>query len=670
MKAHLERTPAPLRSLRRDVPVELARVVERMMAKDPAARYQTPAEVAAALERFVKPKTPSRKRWLGLAAALGFVAALIAGVIIYVQTDQGTITVETNDDKIAVMIEKAGGVKIIDKTNNREYLLRPGEYKLATGDYSIKVTEPLADLEFSTKEFKLARGGEIRVSATFVRKDLWFPGANVFDMAFTKDGASMVVACADHMVRVYDVKTQALRRTLKGHTATVYAVVYSRDEKELVSCSGEFNKDQTRGEIIIWDLATGTIRGRIKGPPGGVCWVIYSPDEKNLYSCGADGIIRMWDVTTLRQIKMAAGDNASVRRILFTPDGNLLASAGMDGTVRFRRPDTLEEIRQITAHPNGVGTLAFSPNGKYLVTASRAGALPTPGEIKVWDMVTYEEVRQIKGQTSKVLSLTVSPDNKLLATGGGFNTGFGEVMLFDLATGAVRGRFPYHKEWVECVVFSPDGTLLASGGGYSHALRGEIHLWDVKRFPFPPGVEADTSYRGKPDRYPLPPTVVQAPVVSQDGPPNGGLYGGKPASYWLDQLQDANWKFRVEAVEALGSIAQKNKKLIPTLVAALSDKSESVGSAAVRAVAKVGPDAVPALLEVIKEKKSPTLQARAAEAIGHIGPPAKAAVPLLVQMLKSSDWGVRAFSDHRLGRHRARCEGGAAGDCGGLWQLP
>ena len=171
VKAHLERTPAPLRSLRRDVPVELARVVERMMAKDPAARYQTPAEVAGALGRFVKPRALRRKWRLGLAAALGFVAALVAGVIIYVQTDHGTITVETNDDKIAVMIEKAGGVKIIDKATSREYLLRPGPQAIPGGDYQIEVVEAAAaDLDFQTKEFKLRRGKEVRLTAKFVAK--------------------------------------------------------------------------------------------------------------------------------------------------------------------------------------------------------------------------------------------------------------------------------------------------------------------------------------------------------------------------------------------------------------------------------------------------------------------------------------------------------------------
>ena len=52
LMAHREKTPRPLAEIRADVPPELARVVERMMAKDPAQRFQTPDEVARALAPF------------------------------------------------------------------------------------------------------------------------------------------------------------------------------------------------------------------------------------------------------------------------------------------------------------------------------------------------------------------------------------------------------------------------------------------------------------------------------------------------------------------------------------------------------------------------------------------------------------------------------------------
>jgi serine/threonine protein kinase/Leucine-rich repeat (LRR) protein len=51
IKAHQTQAPRPLSELRPDVPVGLLAVVERMMAKDPVQRYQTPAGVAQALAR-------------------------------------------------------------------------------------------------------------------------------------------------------------------------------------------------------------------------------------------------------------------------------------------------------------------------------------------------------------------------------------------------------------------------------------------------------------------------------------------------------------------------------------------------------------------------------------------------------------------------------------------
>src|SRR5262249_50781339 len=46
---HQTTNPTPIRQLRPDVPAELAEVLERMMAKDPALRPQTPDEVCVAL---------------------------------------------------------------------------------------------------------------------------------------------------------------------------------------------------------------------------------------------------------------------------------------------------------------------------------------------------------------------------------------------------------------------------------------------------------------------------------------------------------------------------------------------------------------------------------------------------------------------------------------------
>jgi formylglycine-generating enzyme required for sulfatase activity/tRNA A-37 threonylcarbamoyl transferase component Bud32 len=70
--AHLEKEPPLLPELRPDVPAALWAVVARMLAKDPAQRYQKPAEVAQALAPFCK---PAGRATAGTAPAMACAAA-------------------------------------------------------------------------------------------------------------------------------------------------------------------------------------------------------------------------------------------------------------------------------------------------------------------------------------------------------------------------------------------------------------------------------------------------------------------------------------------------------------------------------------------------------------------------------------------------------------------
>jgi serine/threonine protein kinase len=55
LHGHAAQQPRPLTDLRPDLPAGLAAVLDRMLAKDPARRYQTPADVADALAPFAVP---------------------------------------------------------------------------------------------------------------------------------------------------------------------------------------------------------------------------------------------------------------------------------------------------------------------------------------------------------------------------------------------------------------------------------------------------------------------------------------------------------------------------------------------------------------------------------------------------------------------------------------
>src|SRR5581483_10945252 len=56
--AHSQDPPPDATAARPAVPAALSAVIRKLMAKDPAARFQTPAEVAAALAPFTRPAPP------------------------------------------------------------------------------------------------------------------------------------------------------------------------------------------------------------------------------------------------------------------------------------------------------------------------------------------------------------------------------------------------------------------------------------------------------------------------------------------------------------------------------------------------------------------------------------------------------------------------------------
>jgi len=108
------------------------------------------------------------------------------------------------------------------------------------------------------------------------------------------------------------------------------------------------------------------------------------------------------------------------------------------------------------------------------------------------------------------------------------------------------------------------------------------------------------------------------------------------------------------AAQALGDVGAEPKTAVPALSAVLKeeDKKELV-EAAVTSLGKMGPTAVPPLVDALKNKagaakkapkKGPVptdptafVRTKAAEALGNIGPGAKAAVPALIGALNDRD---------------------------------
>lgn len=175
IQGHLARTPTSLSNLREDVPPELSELVSRMMAKAPEQRFQTPNEVANALSQFLakqsspdasagRSRRPPIKR---IALACAALAAVLAGIF-YVQTNQGTLKIETPDKDVQVTISRATDSTGSDYTKVRVVDTKTGSniVRLPSGDYKVSLSETGNEYELSKKGFTLRRGEDVVVQVT------------------------------------------------------------------------------------------------------------------------------------------------------------------------------------------------------------------------------------------------------------------------------------------------------------------------------------------------------------------------------------------------------------------------------------------------------------------------------------------------------------------------
>ncbi|MCF3622376.1 WD40 repeat domain-containing protein [Planktothrix agardhii] len=247
------------------------------------------------------------------------------------------------------------------------------------------------------------------------------------------------------------------RNRLETHSSLVYSVSFSPDGKTLASGSGD-------NTIKLWDVTTGKEIHTLQGHSSVVSSVSFSPDGKTLASGSDDNTIKLWDVTTGKEIHTLQGHSSSVWSVSFSPDGKTLASGSDDKTIKLWDITTGKEIHTLQGHSSSVSSVSFSPDGKTLASGS------DDNTIKLWDVTTGKEIRTLQGHSSVVSSVSFSPDGKTLASGSEDNT----IKLWDVTTGKAIHTLQGHSSSVNSVSFSPDGKTLASGSE-----DNTIKLWDI-----------------------------------------------------------------------------------------------------------------------------------------------------------------------------------------------
>jgi hypothetical protein len=180
--AHDSLTPEPLAKLRPQVPEALSRVVQKMLAKDPAQRYPSPAKAAQALLPFVEQAEVQRafiwlppelrhmpamdgggRRWTAIMLAICLPIVVWLGVMLLVRTKAGTVEIELDDPKAEIRIDN----KPLDRTKIK--VRQQGQkhwlvIEAIQGEHQVKVTAPGCEVFSQNVTVRSGEASPLRVA--------------------------------------------------------------------------------------------------------------------------------------------------------------------------------------------------------------------------------------------------------------------------------------------------------------------------------------------------------------------------------------------------------------------------------------------------------------------------------------------------------------------------
>jgi eukaryotic-like serine/threonine-protein kinase len=382
----------PLRELNPDVPEWLTEMVDDLLAKKPADRYQSASDLAEVLEFH----------WAHMRNSLA--------------------------ELPAVCVEE---LKQRSK-RNRTIFAAVGAALLALGLIAGMFLPGLMG-------WSNAPGSSVEPAAVLAAN-----AGSVWSVSFDPKSDTVAMAVEDGSVRLWDWPTQTVQSTLDAHRGVVWSSQFSDDGQFIatagddgllkiwnrssleplrefehpnavrglaIGSSGKLFAGDRKGGLHVWTLDSSEPFLSAQ-QPGAVYAVAIARDGKTLASAGSDKIVRLWNAETLKQKLPLEGHAGPVYGLSFNQAGDRLASAGWDGTIRVWDPAAGKLLHSWECRSGDIWTIAFAPTGTTLATGAQDGT------VKLWDAESGKLLASYLGHKTTVHTIAFHPSGTLLGSGG------------------------------------------------------------------------------------------------------------------------------------------------------------------------------------------------------------------------------------------------------------
>jgi len=327
----------------------------------------------------------------------------------------------------------------------------------------------------------------------FAGTPLQLPVVSEFrSLDLTPDGAQAVAGAADGQVRIwnippaintdvdkdFDVAEQEPwpRRTLTGPGGAVLAVGVKADGATLIAATSD-------GLIRSWNLANDAITQEVDLGVGSLVAVSLSANREVLAGLEEDGTVRVWDVASGQEIQSFAAGAGPREAVALNDDGSLVAAGEGNGIqvwntqtgklIQTLEPycedgtsateDDCEEAEEDwLGHTKEISALAFSPDSQILASGSRDTT------ITFWEVASGEAAWSAERHWAAVTTIRFNEAGDLVLTGGKDNS----VRTLRVAGGNQTALYVGHLSTVSALAYGPwDDTIVTVGED------GTLRLW-------------------------------------------------------------------------------------------------------------------------------------------------------------------------------------------------
>jgi WD40 repeat protein len=281
--------------------------------------------------------------------------------------------------------------------------------------------------------------------------------AGVERVRWMPDGKRVISAGRDGTVRVWDPESGKMLSTLTGHTRDIMALAVKPDGTRIASAG----YDRT---VRIWNPATGELVRVLKDQPRRILCATFVGARIVIGS--ADGNLRSMDLSGENARTLRAHEGW-VEAVECSPDGKLVASAGSDGVVKLWDASTMRLVRTIPAHEGWARCVGFNADGTRFATGG------WDRKVRVWDVATGRVLRVFHGEYNwRFVSVSFHPDGRTIVAAN-WRT---RAVALHLES---RSRtIPGGVGTIEPAVIDPSGRLIA-GLRCEHSIPKDLCIWDA-----------------------------------------------------------------------------------------------------------------------------------------------------------------------------------------------